>query len=378
MIKVLFIAKTNINTDGRILNQINILKNNFKNLKIDFILFPDKEKTINLGERVTFHIINTKIRNIKFLRPFTVIDFTLKAYKRIKKIKPEIIHAQDSAIVIPVLLYRIFSRKKFFLIYDDHELPNENESVFNKFFYRIEKRLMKKSDAIIFANEERQDYLREKYILKNNLYHFLNLPYSNLEEDKNSMPDNYKELLQKIDTEINNGITFIIHQGPMKVERGREKLAAFAKKLPEGNKLLLLGGSKEDFEKIKDEYKLNNNKFLFVGNIDYKYLTFFWKRGKASVVMYLPTYINNRLCAPNRLYLSYFLQIPTIVNKDNIVLSTFIQQNNCGLTIEDYHDNPKSFLQKLMNIEIEVKNTNSLLLNEEDKLTSVYKESKLF
>jgi len=377
MAKVLFIAKTNINTDGRILNQINILQENIKNINLDFILFPDKEKTIDLGKAVKFHLIETKIRNIKFLRPFTVLSFTYKALKKIWEIKPEIIHAQDSAIVLPVLLYHMFFKKKCFLIYDDHELPNENESTFNKLFYKIERKLMKRSDVVIFANKERLEFVQKEILLRNSVDFFLNLPYTTLDISYENIPETYKNKLKDIDGFIDKGYKLIMHQGPIKKERGRKELALFVKRLPEKNKVLLLGGNKEDFLKFVDEYKLNKECFLHIGNVNYEYLSFFWLKANASIVMYLPTYINNRLCAPNRLYLSYFMKIPIIVNQDNIVLSNFIKQNNCGLMIEDYNENPELFLEKLFSINIEGENKVQLLEEEKQKLVAIYKKSNL-
>ena len=168
MNNIVFIAKTNINTDGRILNQLRILKEWNTELEVDLILFPDKKVTISFDDTVKLHQINGTFRHSPFLRVFTVLEFTFKAFRLLNKLKPRIVHAQDSAILLPVLLYRVLNPKKFYLIYDDHEVPNKNESYLKKILDASENFLIKKSDAVIMANKERMLHLKKKLHLTNN------------------------------------------------------------------------------------------------------------------------------------------------------------------------------------------------------------------
>src|SRR5690606_25978407 len=110
---------------------------------IDFILFPDQPLTINLGKGIKIHEIQASFRNSSFLRFFTVFQFTFKALRLLYKLHPTLIHVQDMAVVLPVYLYKILNRKSFKLIYDDHEMPNENESLQYRFIQYFERRLMK-------------------------------------------------------------------------------------------------------------------------------------------------------------------------------------------------------------------------------------------
>lgn len=52
MTKTIFLAKTDLNTDGRILNQIKILEQSLPEIMIDFILLPDKPVIFDPGENV--------------------------------------------------------------------------------------------------------------------------------------------------------------------------------------------------------------------------------------------------------------------------------------------------------------------------------------
>ena len=147
----------------------------------------------------------------------------------------------------------------------------------------------------------------------------------------------------------------------------------FAEYLPKPYVILLLGGTEADFIKFKEENELPDNKFFFVGKVNYEVLPLFWKKGCASIVMYLPTYINNRLCAPNRLYLSYFLGLPIIVNKNNPVLFDFINTYKAGGFIEDFiEDSNVEFFNQLNDLKIDDSAKESLLAMEKSKIIDLY------
>ncbi|WP_343486610.1 hypothetical protein [Allomuricauda sp. d1] len=371
MNKIVFIAKTNINTDGRILNELRVLEEWNKDLIVDFILFPDKKVTISFDDSVRLHQINNRLRHNKLLRLFTVLEFTFKAFRLLNRLKPNIIHAQDSAVILPVLLFRLIGNR-FWLIYDDHEVPNENGPFINKIWHAFENFLMKKSDAVIMANKERMLYLIEKQQLPNNIFYFLNLPYFDV--NPSTAPSSLvQSKLDELEQHKKGGTRFIIHQGPLKTERGRQHLADFCKSLPTPYVILLLGGTEADFFKFKKENGLQDDKLFFIGNVNYEVLPLFWKKGCASIVMYLPTYTNNKLCAPNRLYLSYFIGLPIIVNKDNPVLYSFTKNYEAGAFIEDFLANPTvEFLNQLNTLVIDDSAKESLLAMEKSKIINLY------
>lgn len=336
-LKAVFLAKTNLNNDGRILNQIKILQNFYKdNLRIDFILLADTPVTIQLGDGVILHEIKTFTRNSSWLRFIIVLEFTLKTFIKLWRLKPNILHVQDLAVVFPVYLYRLLRGESFKLIYDDHEMPNENESVQYRIYQFFEVRLMKMADVVLFANRERMEILQEQHNLKNRIDYFLNLPYFN--GPIKAINDAHKKKLNEVRNEAEKGRKFIMHQGSLEVERGRQKLADFSKKLPDGCSLMIVGVSEHEFYNFVNEYNLNPQRFYWVGSVPYEILPEYWRLAHAAVVMYLPTYINNRLCAPNRLYIAANYCIPVFVNKDNPVLSNFLSEFNIGKYIEDVKD----------------------------------------
>lgn len=335
---IVHIAKTDLNTDGRVLNELKILQEAYPKETISFILLPDQPYRLKINNLRVFEV-KCIFRKNKTLRVFTVLEFTLKALILLFKISPKIIHIQDASAILPAYLYQFFKRKKAVLIYDDHEIPNNfNHRGFSAINLFLENRVLKTADTVIFANEERQEFLKEKLKLRNHLTYFLNLPYFEEDEQDIKLPPQVANHINTLDKNIENGGRFIMHQGVIKLERGEQKLAEFSKKLPSNFKIMLVGGTEQGFNDFLEIWDLDSSKFYFVGTVDYFYLSQFWNRCVGSIVMYLPDLLNNRLCAPNRFYLSLQKKLPVIVNRDNPVLSNFVEKYNCGFYIEYLDD----------------------------------------
>lgn len=372
MKKIVFIAKTNLNNDGRILNQIKILNMSYKNkMVIDFLLLPDKPLSIELDDNVRILEINPFTRNSKFLRPLIVLEFTIKSLIKLIKLRPEVIHIQDFAVVLPVYIYKSIFGRKSIVIYDDHEMPNENESFQYRLLQFFERKIMKKANIVIYANKERQEILDKELNLVNNTY-FLNLPYfeETFNEYKN-LPIDLQSKFNSIKSKIEDGHKIIVHQGLLEVERGREKLANLSKRISNSDyHIMLLGISYEDFESFVKEYDLDIETFIYVGSVPYKYLDMFWKLSDVAVVMYLPTYINNRLCAPNRYFIALKNSIPTLVNRDNPVLFNFTEKYESGFYIEDIKD--VNDLESVSSHSYQINLLENLKSEEINKLLSIY------
>lgn len=342
MKKIVFLAKTNLNTDGRILNQLELLSENFDNeLKIDFVLLPDKEVDDSvLSSKWNLQTIKCFTRGNKFLRPFVVIEFTIRALLRVCKLKPDILHVQDANVIFPVFLFSIFT-PKCILIYDDHELPNENIGFFEKLIVKCENYILKKADFVFFANEERMNLLAEKLNLDiNKIDFFTNLPISNISDKQAFFQEKYKSQILELEDCKSKNIRLIMHQGALTVDRGCDLLAEFVKKLDKNkNKIVILGANFERFSNFIKQYNLDEGAFLFIGSVFYESLDMFWGYCDVSIIMYKPTYSNNRLCAPNRFYLSIEFGIPVLINKSNPTLLKLQQKYVSGYCIEDIIEN---------------------------------------
>ena len=377
MERIVFIAKTDLNTDGRILNQLNILIEHL-NKKIDFILLPDKPLSVKLDDNVRVHEIDCIFRNNRLLRLFTVFEWTVKAFLKLLRLKPSILHIQDSAVVFPAMLYRFLRGKKVYVIYDDHELPNENSNMVAKVIEYVEKKLIRSADTVIVANEERMTYLESRLKPRGHMMYFLNLPYQTRIREADLIEEKYKKSLEQIELLMREGTRFIIHQGKIDKERGKSLIAEFSRKLTSSCKVLLVGGGASSYHSFINEYNLNHENFYFVGSVPYDVLPYYWDKAEASIIVYLPTYRNNKLCAPNRLYLSYFKSVPTITNRDNPVLYNFVKTYKAGYFMDEIDPSdfyglmtPLDNLKSQLTAQTECKER---LLNEEvNKFVKLYK-----
>lgn len=355
--------------DGRILNEIAILKEGTSNLHIDFILLPDKPVKVDLGEGVNLHVLNPKVRHNKLLRFLTVLEFTWRAVYTMLKLKPDVVHVHDTAVVLPALLYSFLSRKSY-MIYDDHEVPNENANWQARFMHRLEVWLMRRSDYVIHANSERMELIHKRHNINTASCFLLNLPY--FEEAKAVAEGEPKRILEEIDFLRSKGVKFIMHQGAIIKDRGDAKLAELSAKLPENFRIMLLGGNRKAFNEFIQKHNADANKFYFVGSVNYSILSLFWERAMASIIMYMPTYTNNKLCAPNRFFIALEHGLPVIVNKSNPVLSNFINTYKSGFEIESFQST--SDFERLVDFQVQdnIDLLNRLRAEERAKLMNLY------
>ena len=75
--------------------------------------------------------------------------------------------------------------------------------------------------------------------------------------------------------------------------------------------------------------------------------------------MYKPYDLNNKYCAPNRVYLAYYFGKPIIVNDDNPVLNSFVKKSGSGEVINEY----SNFVKVFENLEKSHKLLNQTYIN---------------
>ena len=68
--------------------------------------------------------------------------------------------------------------------------------------------------------------------------------------------------------------------------------------------------------------------------------------------MYKPYNLNNKYCAPNRVYMAYYFGKPIIVNEDNPVLNSFVKKLGFGEVINENSNFVRVFenLEKSCNV----------------------------
>lgn len=375
--RIAIIVKTNINTDARVLNELFFLSKNLSDYDFFLYLMPDSLVNITLPQNVHLKVVSCKTRNKKGLRLFTALCLSLKIYRLVVKLDPTIIHLHDSASVLPYLFIRFFSGKSLKVIYDDHEIPNKTYNILKISNTILENYVINNANYVISANKERITYLQTKLKIKQKKWVVLqNYPLEKVMNNVNvkDLPENiYNDLirlkeLKKADKQL------IMHQGPLWKERGAKEISTIIKNLSEDYIVVFLGVDKKQYISFLEKYNLEKykTKICRIDKTSYKYIILFWRECIASIIFYKPRLVNNRYCAPNRLFLSLSLGMPVIVNRDNPVLKYFVDKYEAGAFVEEINFNkflPENYKNRQMSQII-----NSIAANEYQSLLNVYKE----
>ena len=104
-----------------------------------------------------------------FQKIFREIKTNVDMYKLIRKVRPDVIHANDLNALIPA--YYAAKKLKCGLIYDTHEIFLENPWVARNRISRFvwgffEKHIIRRVDLVVSVSHAAADYLREKYGLE--------------------------------------------------------------------------------------------------------------------------------------------------------------------------------------------------------------------
>jgi hypothetical protein len=338
--KTLFIAKTDLNTDGRILSQIDILSKAFPEITIDFILLEDRPTTISLNSKVKLDVVRNTFRHNRFLRIFSFFEFTFKALLKLIRLRPNFVHVHDISVIFPVLVYKWLFNPKI-IIYDDHELPGNSGSLFLKSMYSLERKFIRIVNKIITPSPERKNYIvNQLNIAESKIKIFLNLPYLEIGSKKNTtdkvrLNQTEKEALTKLNQAIDNSQKIVLHQGKLSKTRCGDKLASICRKMPADISMAFLGISAQELDHFVSTYNLTNNNLILLGKVNNYNLGRYWSLADATVIMYTTEDLNNRLCSPNRFYLALNASIPIFVNSDNPTLRNLIESYDCGYDIQE-------------------------------------------
>ncbi|HEY9113233.1 MAG TPA: glycosyltransferase [Bacteroidales bacterium] len=329
---IVLTIRTCLKFDGRVLAQIHTLADYYKNDTFKVLLFSNCDnlelKLPSNVEVITFKMITTRLPEVNYFLLFKLFEFGIISFSKLKKLKPDIIHVHDEFAIPGSLLYKKRKKEKVKLIYDDHELYNldEKSSFYRKLRRWLEFKMFKSADRIIMANQYRADYAKKKikYLEKKEITIIDNYQYDFGEEKD----------LGKINFKFERGIKYIINQGVINEYRGSETLKQVVYNLPKNWRLVLLGNTRENYEEFIGGLVKNKESVVYGGRLPQEDVALFWEQVQAAVIFYQTDRINERFCAPNRLFQAANLGLPLIVNQ-NPVLADFVKMNRCGIVLTD-------------------------------------------
>lgn len=253
----------------------------------------------------------------------------------------DMIVADNRNCIIPALVCKKLCSCKYTL-YDARELYllSESTTIRSKIGCIIEKLFVRKFDVITCANQLRADYMVNLYSLDNKPISFENirrLEYSDLSES---------ECKEKFGSLFSDGsfINIVTTSGEALIRRADAVVSAVAK-LGQDYRLFVIGyedskGHKK-IEEICKQYNWHNI-------VRYKWLTkselkFVISHCDIGIVNYSFQNINNKLCAPGKIYEFAFEGIP-VVTTSNPTLIQFCNEYGIGVVDDMFYEGIRTVL----------------------------------
>jgi hypothetical protein len=370
--KIAVTVKSKLKYDGRVLSQLITLGEQFPNWSFTLFLVSDGGGPVTMPANVYLKEIKLLTRDLPksaFFQAIKMIEFALRFNLSLFWFKPDILHVHDETLLLGPVLFSKLS-KKTIIIYDDHELRylDEKLNTKDKMMRSLEENIFKRADIIIMANSYRKDFGIEKSLVinsqKEKIHIIENYPLINFDQKNVEIPERLK----------NRELKYLLHQSvAINKERGSDILLETIKKLPKKWRLVIIGVSKDKFDSFIKEHDELRKQTIFIGFVPYDELENYWTYVDGAVIFYQTDKINNRLCAPNRLFLAANNGIPLIVNK-NPVLQDFIKKYKTGISVEDNYENIETFFNNYDAFEQNAKQLKGKFeySSQAEKLISIY------
>lgn len=319
--KVLITFLGNIDYDTRCNNLFYSLT--AEGYDVDFIGFDWlTENFSSIKGKKTIYKLSKKPLSLLFYLKF----YSLLKFKILSK-KFDIIFAEDLySLPVCVIVGKIKGAK---IIYDCRELFGflaglKNKKLIQKLWSMVEKLFIKKADLILTTGEMDSEFIRDRYIVNNDLV-IRNLPLFK----KSKSPVNYYSLLG-----IDKSKKVLIYQGVIVHGRGLKMIFKFLKTSEEF--VLVVIGSGELFnyyKNISEEMKLGN-KVFFIGKIPQDRLLDYTAGAFAGLSLIENISTSYYYALPNKLFEYIMAEIP-IIATDLPQMKKIIDEFNVGYTIKE-------------------------------------------
>lgn len=248
--------------------------------------------------------------------------FLITFLRKVLRIKPDVVYLHDYYLAFAgKLINRLTSAK---IVYDAHELTivekGENASFRDKMFAYLEKISIASFDLIFAANDERARIMKEYYNLEKEPMVIRNIPDVEISNDLYSRA----ELEEKFEILKNSTASIYVYQGVVTPIRRIDILSSKIAKIDNSLVLIVGGGQESYIQKLKEVFKsegLDNVHFL--GKVDLKTLYSVLNISNFGIISYSDANLNNKYCAPNKLYEYSQFKLPMITTEQEIFQTTF-------------------------------------------------------
>ena len=221
-------------------------------------------------------------------------------------------------------------------------LINEVKHFTSKIGCLFEKRMARKADIVICANQERTLIMQSEYGLSKTP-----LTYENLRELKYDSEDLKKKAKQRIDPLLFDNEIRIVSTSGCSFERTNDVLVSNLSKVNNPCRLYLVGESSEqERQGIQDIIKDHKDiKVEIVGRLNQAELKYLLSKSHIGIVNYGQYDTNNRLCASGKLYEFLYEGMP-VVTTTNPPLKRICEESKVGIADDLYFNGLNEVISK--------------------------------
>lgn len=304
-----------IEHDGRVLRSIGSLSDDH-----EVILYAHcKDKNFQLPKASLIKRENSYYLKKPLLEQLL---FFIAFLKKVIKIKPEVVYLHDYYLTFLGKVIKFISSAK--VVYDAHELAmvekGENANFRTKLFASMEKTSIGSFNLIIAANDERARIMKEYYDLPIQPVVIKNIPDVEISNDLYSRP----ELEEKFEILKNSTASIYVYQGVVTAIRKIDLVVNEIAKIKNSLVLIVGGGSDSYIQELKDGFKARGLENVhFLGKVDLKTLYSVLNISDFGIISYSDVNLNNKYCAPNKLYEYAQFKLPMITTEQEIFQTTF-------------------------------------------------------
>ena len=375
---VLHLTHTDINSDSRILKELESLSKN-KKVRITAlgVHMNEENKKYKKIEHVKIYSINLNSRKLIFLPAFikhslSVIELTLKMIFNSFKAKPSIIHCHDTLVLPLGVLVKLFTGSK--LIYDAHELESNRNGLSNtlgKMTFFVEKLLWRFIDKIIVVSPSISDWYQKNIGIKSTEI-IMNSPI--LSENNFDIKNDKLYFRNKFN--IPDSSKIFLYIGILSEGRGIDLLIEAFKKIDLSSHLIFLGYG--EFKNRLVELSKEHDNIHVHDAVPHNEVVSIAKSADVGLCFIQNVSLSDYYCLPNKLFEYAFAEIPMLASNFPDIIEV-VDKFNLGkyssLEIEDIFNTIREF-EKMKELP-EIKSENLYELSwqkQEEKLIKLYQE----
>lgn len=259
--------------------------------------------------------------------------------------RPQVIISANFFSIFPGQIGAILTGSRF--IYDAYELiipePGGKMSWRDRFWYWMERLVIRYADLVIAANEERAQLMQVHYSLKHTPVVMRNIPpMRNIsEEERETTLTHYPEIVRRHSKE-----RLVLYQGNVDLSRGIDRFVRALAHLGTEYRLIIVGGGPDSkhLKAIGEPFE-REDRFVILGRVPHCQLSAITTMADVGIVTYPYQGLNNIYCASNKLFEYIQAGLP-VVATNQPPLRRLVESYGIGKLVGE-HDSPEQIAEAI-------------------------------